>query len=266
MQEVPPAQQRYLDRVVSTLRDRLGSELIGVYLHGSLAMGGFTPGRSDVDVLAVCADPLAAQRSIELGDALAALPVPGSGGDLEFSLVAQSAVRAHSEAPPFEVHVSTHEEPFVIDGHDRPGDPDLVIHFAVVRAHGIPLQGPEPAEVFPEPDRALLIAALRGDLEWARSRGAAAWEGHDVPESASIAYQVLNGARILRYLETGEFVSKVEGAAWLERADPDPDVRAVLEAGLAYQRGGAPDPSDPRSARAFLERVEAALRAAMSDG
>ena len=262
MQEAPPDQQRYLDRVVSTLRDELGPELIGVYLHGSLAMGAFTPGRSDIDALAVCATRLSTERSTELGEALAAIPTPRSGSDLEFTLIAHAAARAPSGAPAFEVHVNTHEEPFVVDGHDRPGDEDLVINFAMARARGRSLYGPEPTEVFPEPDRASLIQALRGDLEWARSSGAAGWEGHDLPESASMAYQVLNGARILRYLETGELGSKAEGAAWLERNDPDPDVHALLEAALTYQRGNAPDPPDARLVEAFMDQVEAALRVA----
>jgi predicted nucleotidyltransferase len=99
--EVPPDQQRYLDRLLLTLRDQLGPELIGVYLHGSLAMGAFTPGRSDVDALAVCTTRLSTERSTELGEALAAIPTPASGGDLEFTLIAQGAVRAPSEAPTF---------------------------------------------------------------------------------------------------------------------------------------------------------------------
>lgn len=262
MQEVPRDQQRYLDRVVSTLRDDLGPELIGVYLHGSLAMGAFTPGRSDIDALAVCTTRLSAERSTQLGEALAAIPTPGSGGDLEFTLIAQATMRVPSEAPAFEVHVSTHEEPFVVDGHNRPGDEDLVIHFAMARARGISLYGPEPTEVFPEPDQASLIRALRGDLEWARSSGAAGWEGHDLPESASMAYQVLNGARILRYLVTGELGSKAEGAAWLERNHPNPDIHALLEAALTYQRGNASDPPDSRLVEAFVDRVEATLRVA----
>ena len=79
--------QLYLDRVVSTLREHLGAELVGVYLHGSLAMGAFDPGRSDVDILAVCTGPLSAQRRVGLGAALAGIPRPRSVGDLELSLV-----------------------------------------------------------------------------------------------------------------------------------------------------------------------------------
>ena len=68
-----------------------------------------------------------------------------------------------------------------------------------------------------------------------------------MPELASMAYQVLNAARCWRYLESGELGSKVEGAAWLERRDPDPDTGALLDAALAYQRGGIPNHPDERT-------------------
>jgi streptomycin 3"-adenylyltransferase len=259
-----PEVQAYLDRVVSTLRDGLGDELVGVYLHGSLAMGAFHPGRSDVDILAVCATSLPRERRMAIGAALVAIPTPSPGGDLELSLVTEAAVRSRSAVPPFEVHASTHEEPFVVDGSDRPGDGDLVIHFAMARARGRALVGPEPGELFPEPVRASLIEAFLSDLAWAKDEGAAAWEGHPMPELASMAYQVLTAARCWRYVETGELGSKAEGAAWLERRHPDPATRVLLDAALAYQRGGAPDRPDERRVRRFVERVEAMLRSAFA--
>ncbi|MGH8834201.1 MAG: nucleotidyltransferase domain-containing protein, partial [Actinomycetes bacterium] len=159
MQRGDPEVQQYLDRVVSTLREHLGGELVGAYLHGSLAMGGFTPGRSDIDILAVCASPLSPNRRGSLGEALAAIPRPPSGGALELSLVTEAAARTPSAARRFEIHVSTHEEPSVVDGADHPGDEDLVIHFAMVRERGHLLVGPEPAELFTAPDRVVLIRA-----------------------------------------------------------------------------------------------------------
>ncbi len=182
MQEVDPEVRSYLDRVVSTLRDQLSADLIGAYLHGSLAMGAFVPGRSDIDILAVCAAVLSHQRRTDLGEALAAIPRPPSGGDLEFTLVTEVVARARSAAPSFEVHVSTHQEPFVVDGSDRPGDQDLVIHFAMARARGRALIGPEPAELFAEPDRGSLIRAFPSDLQWAREEGGAAgWKDTTCP-------------------------------------------------------------------------------------
>ena len=264
MEGAEPEVQQYLDRVVATLREHLGAELIGVYLHGSLAMGGFTRGQSDVDILAVCAAPLSPDRRASVGAALAGIPIPESGGELEFSLVTEAAVRTPAPAPRFEVHVSTHEEPAVVDGADRPGDEDLVVHFAMVLARGRVLGGPEPAELFVASPRNTLIRAFLGDIAWAREHGAAGWEGHYRPEFSSMAYRVLNAARSWRYLETGELGSKVEGAAWLERRDPDPDVRAILEAAVAFQRGGLPDRPADQAVEAFVDRVERMLRDAIS--
>jgi streptomycin 3"-adenylyltransferase len=161
--------------------------------------------------------------------------------------------------------VSTHEEPFVVDGSDRRGDPDLVIHFAMARARGHALMGPEPGEVFPEADRASLIHAFLSDIRWAREQGSAAWEGHHMPDLASMAYRVLNAARSWRYLETGDLGSKVEGAAWLERRAPHPGIRALLGAALAFQRGATPDRPDQRTVDAFVDRVEAMLQGAIAD-
>src|SRR5207244_2123888 len=116
--------------------------------------------------------------------------------------------------PPFEVHVGTHDERAVVDGHGRPGDEDMVVHLAMTRARGRALVGPPPVDLIPEQDRRWLIQAILSDFRWSREAGAAGWQGHHSPEFASIAYRVLNAARSWRYLETGELGSKMEGAEW----------------------------------------------------
>ena len=57
----------------------------------------------------------------------------------------------------------------MVDGHDRPGDEDLVVHFAMTRARGTALLGPDPMDLFPEPDRQSLMRGFLGDMEWAAS-------------------------------------------------------------------------------------------------
>ena len=56
--DVPLVVHRQLEAVVAAARDILGEELVGVYLHGSLAMGGFHPSESDLDLLAVVRQPM----------------------------------------------------------------------------------------------------------------------------------------------------------------------------------------------------------------
>jgi len=156
--------------------------------------------------------------------------------------------------------VSTHDDPAVVDGADRPGNEDLIAQFAMARARGRALVGPAPDGVFAEPDRLLLIGAFYADLRWARESGAAGWEGHDMPEMASIAYRVLNAARSWRYLETGALGSKVEGASWVRRRNGGAAVDSLLDAALDYQRGGAPEPPPGAAVDAFVDPIEAILR------
>jgi predicted nucleotidyltransferase len=113
MQSVHPGVQSYLDQVVSTLTIHVGAELIGVYLHGSLAMGAFDPGRSDIDILAVCAEPLHRERRMVLGEALAVIPTPPSGGDLEFSIQAFLG----------DIHWAKKEGAAAWEGHDMRNSP-----------------------------------------------------------------------------------------------------------------------------------------------
>jgi hypothetical protein len=46
---------------------------------------------------------------------------------------------------------------------------------------------------------------------------------------------------------------------WLKRMDPDPDLHALLDAALAFQRGDVPDRLDDRAVDAFVDRVEGML-------
>ncbi len=258
MDPIDPEIERYLEQLVAELQSHLGAGFVGAYLHGSLAMGAFDPGRSDIDVLAVCAGSLPAPERRRLGDALVALDRPGS--DLEFSLVTEAAVRTPSPAPAFEVHVTSHDQPPVVVGGEEAADRDLVIHFAMSRERGRALAGPDPKVLFPAPDRALLLEAFLADLRWARDEGAAAWEGHREPALSSMAYRVLNAARSWRYLETGALGSKVEGAAWVRQQPGDAGDLQLIETALAVHRGETPELPPDEAVESFVGRIETMLR------
>jgi predicted nucleotidyltransferase len=48
----PGPEREQVDQLLALLRDVLGPDILGAYLHGSAALGGLRP-RSDIDVLAV---------------------------------------------------------------------------------------------------------------------------------------------------------------------------------------------------------------------
>lgn len=109
-------------------------------------MRGFSPSVSDIDVLVVVEDdpPLHAATLRHLGDRLVALPAPGRG--LHLSIVTAARAHAPSAPWPFLLHVATAPaDTKVIVGIGHHGDPDLVMHYTVVRAAGITVTGQAPA-------------------------------------------------------------------------------------------------------------------------
>jgi streptomycin 3"-adenylyltransferase len=229
-------------RVADVLQAHTGGRLLGVYLHGSAALGGFVPGRSDLDVLGVTAQPLGEPVLTGLGEALLDADVSPAAG-LEFSLVTAPTVASPLERPPFEVHVSTGGDRRVVFGREYGGDPDLVAHFETCRQRGVTVEGLLPEQVFAPVPRELVLASLRADLAWART-------------NAPFEYLVLNGCRTLHFAETGVLVSKVAGGEWaLLRC---PDGRAI-RAALRTQSGEAAGPATPSELRVFVEWLEARL-------
>jgi streptomycin 3"-adenylyltransferase len=233
----------FTETVAGTLRAILGESLLGVYLHGSGSMGGWSPERSDVDILAVAARPLTDSEKHAVSSALGALDVPGVG--IEFSLVTHPSLGSISPKPAFELHVTTGPTAHVVDGAGHRGDPDLVLHYVVCRERGLAAFGPPPSDVFPDMPRRLVLAQLRDELEWA--------EEHAPPR-----YQVLNALRAWAYADDGRLLSKLEGAEWaIERER----FAALARAAMAAQSGG-PEPDDPGGIRQLTEAAVSALRLA----
>ena len=224
------------------LRDALGPALTGVYLHGSAALGNYDPARSDVDIVAVCGAPPDAGARAQLGADLGrdALPCPASAG-LEFSLVTQASAREQARAPSYELH-GWDEHGRVRPGDDR-GDPDLPLHFAVVRQVGLAVCGPPPADVVRDVPRDELIGLAGDELEWTVA-------------NASPSTQVLTACRAWALAADGRFRSKRDAAEWALREGAP----AVVAAVLADHRRAAESHPDARAVATFVASVQTRLR------
>jgi hypothetical protein len=51
--EIPPAVQQVLDEYIALVHEALPDLLVGLYLHGSLALGAFDPRLSDIDFISI---------------------------------------------------------------------------------------------------------------------------------------------------------------------------------------------------------------------
>ena len=255
-----PALGAYPAAVAAGLTGVRGPALIGVYLHGSGALGGWSPERSDVDLLGVVARPLErrAKKVISARVNHPSLACPAPAG-LELSLVTAAVAADPPKRPPFELHLSTGPSPQTHLGGPDATDPDLLLHFAVCRRAGVAVAGPDPVGVFAEPPRAWLLERAAAELRWAVRHG-------------TFAYRVLTACRAWRYLEDDVLGSKVESGRWARirladarsprgatSAPPDlPGTAALVDAAVAAQTGLAPMPgaaADLAAADGFVAAV-----------
>ncbi|WP_433006386.1 aminoglycoside adenylyltransferase domain-containing protein [Kribbella sp. CA-294648] len=228
-------------RDLAAVLAELRSDLVGVYLHGSAALGGFVPARSDVDILVVVEESSDAEGRRKLGEAIAAAARDCPGVGLELSVITAATARELGSCQ-YEVHVNTTgTEAAVVIGGDS--DTDLILHCAVCRAHAVAVAGPPAEQVFGEVSRDRIVRATLDELDWAL-------------EHAPTTYAVLNACRALRFAVEGIQCSKVEAAGWYLERHPDNPV--VLSA-LAAQRGDSAEPPGADEAKDFVRGVTSQL-------
>lgn len=228
-------------RDLAAVLAELRSDLVGVYLHGSAALGGFAAARSDVDILVVVEESTGAEGQRKLGEAIAAAARDCPGVGLELSVITAETARDLGSCQ-YEVHVNTTgSEAVVVVGGDS--DTDLILHCAVCREHAIAVTGPPAEQVFGEVGRDRIVQATLDELDWAL-------------EHAPVTYAVLNACRALRFAVQGTQCSKVEAGEWYLERHPDNPV--VLSA-LAAQRAGSAEPPGADEAKEFVRGVTSQL-------
>jgi hypothetical protein len=245
-----PALGAYAAAVAAGLTRVLGPALVGLYLHGSAAMGGWSAEHSDVDLLGVVARPLdrPAKRVISARLHHPSLVSPAPSG-LELSLVTAAVAADPPRRPPFELQVRTGPSPHTHLGGPAAADPDLLLAFAACRRAGVAVAGPGPAEVFADPPRAWLLDRVAAELRWALGHG-------------SVASRVLTACRAWRYLEDDVLGAKVDSARWarLRLADAGSSGAAdLVDEAVAAQLGLAPMPVAPADRRRARELVAGVL-------
>jgi Domain of unknown function (DUF4111) len=243
----------YAGTLAESIATGSGGRLVGACLHGSAAMGGWLAARSDVDVLFVLQDatPASALLAVEHTLVSNAPACPGTG--LEASVVSVQQARVPQSPWPFLLHVawSPGQEVTSVRGDASVGDPDLLMHFAVCRAAGVTVFGPDPMDVFGAVSRSAILAYLADELDWGLEHG-------------SEAYAVLNACRALVFADHGTLVSKLSGGrtARDDRLGP-PD---VIGRALEEQQAKRPPAAIAADAAAFVRLVADRLRAEDSQG
>ncbi len=227
---IPSEIGNLLSWLVREFRGILKANLVGVYLHGSLAMGCFNPKLSDVDFIVVVERKLSVDEKKEIVRKILkiseSVDVPKKG--LEFSVVLLKYTKNFVYPTPFELHFSkdwkSAYEKGEIDYTKENRDPDLASHFTVIRERGIVLWGKPIDEVFGYVDEKYYLSSLLEDVR----------SSLDSLHDDSV-YFILNFCRVLQYMSEKKVSSKKEGALWaMKNLDEFTD---VIKNALDYYTG-----------------------------
>jgi len=244
--------ERYLTELVEAARRTLDENLVAAYVAGSVALGAYEPGRSDIDVALVCEDavPRPLKQALVARLRHEALACPARG--LELVLYRRSIAQAGTPEPGFEFELNTgagitfratyaSEDRPAADGRFWYGLDRSILHQS-----GYVIFGPPASEMVadlsPTDIRSLLVDALR----WWIARPTPSGDG----PAPGAEDAVLGACRSLMRIRQGVWLAKAEAG------------RQVRDAGTASElidrclqaRLGGPPPSG-REARAFQQRV-----------
>jgi streptomycin 3"-adenylyltransferase len=215
------------------LADALGSNLAGLYLHGSLAMGCFNPACSDVDLLAVTRRGMTVETKRRVAELL--LKTSGAPSPIEISFLREADLRPWEYPTPYDFHysrdwheklqreLSSGEWQAWEDEHGR--DEDLAAHITATLQRGICLYGESIAAAFPPIPPEHYRASLLADFEWGYER-----------LGQNPVYFILNACRIYAYVREGRICSKDEGGVRAVAALPQ-EFREIVGRALDVYRG-----------------------------
>ncbi|HET9999488.1 MAG TPA: aminoglycoside adenylyltransferase domain-containing protein [Ktedonobacteraceae bacterium] len=250
----PEPVRTQINNLVATFQQMLSSNLVGIYLHGSLAIGCFNPQRSDIDLLVVTRNGMAVETKRDVVQYLLANSL--SPSPLEISFLVQKDIHPFQHPLPYDLHYSeSWRERYtraLADGtwnDEKKYDNDLSAHLTITHVRGICLDGEPIDKVFPPVPPVHYTASILGDFKDANA------QRQQMP-----VYFTLNSCRVLAYLREGYICSKDEGGAWGLQTLPA-ELHAVVKQALEAYRGNLPDtPFDEAALTRFAHYMEYSIK------
>jgi hypothetical protein len=223
--EVPtPDIAEFADRVFRALEETLTDDLIGVYFVGSVALGGYVPAESDVDLVAVSEGALSEQQKRRVASAIVDVSEVCPARGVEFTLYRRDVAGARPRGADFEVNANGGPRMPTAVHLDAAAEQGFwyALDRAIAHRYGVVVSGPPPSTVFADVPRPMLLAAMSESMAW-----------HRAHEKATL-YSVLNACRAWRFAEEDVLGSKLEGAAWARARWPDTE---LIDGAVALRHG-----------------------------
>lgn len=210
---IHPAAAPLVEALRDGIRGALGENVVGVYLRGSLALGGFDPETSDVDVLVVTQSPVSDAEFESLAALHERIPARDNefGRHYEVSYVDCASIRRF--APGERRHPTIGSDwPFGRSDHRD----NFTLERWTVRERGVTLIGPDPKTLIDPISKQELQEAARSELrtrteDWAR-------ELIEAPDWLRTryyqAFEIETVCRALYTVACGELPTKPQAVEW----------------------------------------------------
>ncbi|WP_282172029.1 aminoglycoside adenylyltransferase domain-containing protein [Cytobacillus firmus] len=205
----------------------------GFYLHGSLAMGGFNPDKSDVDILIVTYHSLSSDIKSKLAKLL--LKTSNTPFPIEVSFLNEKDLSTWQHPCPFDFHYSEFWREGFEEGMNPNSvsgfDPDLAAHITIIHHRGICVAGESIKATFPNVPREDYLSAILGD-----------YFDCLVNIKEDPVYSVLNMIRVYWYLKEEVISSKYEAGKWALKSMPDEFIPAIKKIVGIYSTASSEHP------------------------
>jgi len=200
-----PILQQIKENCVEVIQDNL----VGIYVHGSIAFNCFRWENSDIDYIVVVNRALSNNVKNELMKETVQISKSAPPGGLEMSVVLKEHCLNFEYPTPYDLHFSDmHKDwyennPLEYCEKMNGVDIDLAAHFTIIKEVGIVLYGEPINSVFGVIPKEYYFDSIKNDIQ-------AAKDGvKDNP-----VYFILNLCRVLAYKNDDLILSKEQGGNW----------------------------------------------------
>lgn len=225
--------EELLDDFILNSKNILYDNLIGIYLHGSLAMGCYNETKSDIDLLVVVKNDVSREDKRQYMDMVVALNNKAPSKGIELSIVKEAVCKPFVYPTPFELHFSVaHLNWYLSNPEDyiekmNGTDKDLAAHFTITYHRGKTLYGKEIKSVFSEVGSEAYMDSIWLDIKNAKE---------EIMDDTM--YIVLNLCRVLAYKKERLILSKQEGGEWALHSLSDPQHKKIVLSALEEYKTG----------------------------
>lgn len=213
--DLPPAIREQIGKVTQIWIKHMADALVGVYLHGSIALNAFHPESGDIDILIVVKDSVSAGKRLSIAKDIIAIdqkPRP-----LEMSAIKLADAMRWKNPGNCVFHYSDYwtqrylarfadpEAALPVVDREFP-DPDVTGYIRLIKQCGIVLYGQHPDEVFADIPDEDFWAAISADIDDYR---------FDHYEARYFASNILILGRILSFKVEKRILSKYDAGKWM---------------------------------------------------